>query len=71
MDRLAIPLLMPVAVTALVILIIVGIGSLLLWISHTVGEHLAVAVALAIAGAILSGCALATRSGPRQPPLRH
>ncbi len=65
MDRLAIPLLMPVAVTAVVVLLIVGIGSLLLWLTNVKGEDLAVFVALVIAGAILFGCAVAARRRPR------
>ena len=71
MDRLAIPLLMPVAVTAVVTMIIVGIGSLLLWLTEIKGEDLAVAAALVIAGAVLFGCYLAERRGPREHVARH
>jgi hypothetical protein len=71
MDRLAIPLLLPVAVTAIVVMIIVGIGSLLLWFTEIRGEDLAVAAALAIAGAVLIGCYLAERRGPRERVARH
>jgi hypothetical protein len=71
MERLAIPLLLPVAVTAVVVLIIVAIGSLLLWCTAIRGEDLATAVALVIAGAILIACSLAARAGPREPARHH
>ncbi len=71
MERLAIPLLMPVAITALVVLIIAGIGSLLLWLTEISGEALATAVALAMAGAVLLGCMLAARAGRREPAHRR
>ena len=71
MDRLAIPLLLPVAVTAIVVMIIVGIGSLLLWFTAIKGEDLATVGALVIAGAVLIGCYLAERRGPREHVARH
>jgi hypothetical protein len=71
MDRLAIPLLMPVAVTAVVVLIIVAIGSLLLWCTEVKGEDLATAVALALAGAVLIGCTIAAQTGPKPRSTRH
>jgi hypothetical protein len=71
MDRLAIPLVMPLAVTVVTFLIIVGIGTLLLELSHAFGEHIAVAAALAIAGAVLAGCALVARGGPADHPTHH
>jgi hypothetical protein len=71
MNRISIPMILPIAVTMLVVLIIVSIGSLLLAIAEIggaaygreTGELIAVGVALAIAGAVLGGCALAARGG--------
>ena len=71
MDRLAIPLLLPVAVTLVTALLIVAIGSLLLAISHEWGEAVAVAVALALGGAVLVGCALAARGGTEEHHPAH
>jgi uncharacterized membrane protein len=70
-NRKAIALAMPLAATGITVMIIVSIGTLLLEVrhlaeaalGHEVGRLLPVAVALAIAGAILIGCALAARGG--------
>ncbi|MBX5491294.1 MAG: hypothetical protein IRZ14_09045 [Chloroflexi bacterium] len=72
MNRKAIALAMPLAATGITVLIIVSIGTLLLEVRHAAetamgheGRLIPVAVALAIAGAILIGCALAARGGNR------
>lgn len=63
MERLILPIVVPVGVIVVTILLIVGIGTLLL----TVGELLAVPVALALALGILAFASfLASRpGGPR------
>ena len=71
MDRLAVPLLLPLAVTIVVVALIALIGQSLLFIEHDFGSGVAAAVALVGAGAILVGCALAARGGPRDHAVRH
>ncbi|HZU05495.1 MAG TPA: hypothetical protein VFB73_05940 [Chloroflexota bacterium] len=71
MERLGIPLLLPLAATAAAALIIVGIGNLLLTVSHAFGEDKAVALALTIAAAILLTCTLVARAGSRQNTVSH
>ena len=71
MNRISIPMILPIAVTMLTVLIIVSIGSLLLTLADEIGEHIAVAAALAIAGAVLGGCALAARGGTSEQHPHH
>jgi hypothetical protein len=71
MDRISIPMILPVAVTMLVVLIIVAIGSLLIFLAEEISEFVAVAGALAIAGAVLAGCALAARGGTEEHHTAH
>ncbi|HEY7065123.1 MAG TPA: hypothetical protein VII06_26845 [Chloroflexota bacterium] len=79
MNRISIPMILPLAATMVAVLIIVSIGSLLLTIAeqagYTVGreqgEYLAVATALVIAGAILFGCYLASRGGTEESHPHH
>ncbi len=71
MDRVALGLLVPMAAAVIAVLIIVGIGTLLLEVADAYGEPVAVAVALALAGAVLLGCALASRGGRREEAPTH
>ncbi len=71
MHRISLPMILPVAVAALVGLVIMAIGSLLLWCADEFGEDVSVAVALALGGAVLIGCALAARGGRRETVARH
>lgn len=79
MNRKALALAMPLAATGITVTIIVSIGTLLLEVRHAaetaldheVGRLIPVAVALAIAGAILIGCALAARGGAERAPTPH
>jgi hypothetical protein len=70
-DRVALGMLVPMAAAVITVLLIAGIGSLLLWLSHGWGEAVAVAVALALGGAVLVGCALAARGGRPEHPAPH
>ena len=71
MNRISLPMILPVAVTMVVALLIVGIGSLLLWIAGEFSENIAIGVAMAIGGAVLLGCWLAARGGTGEPIARH
>ena len=71
MNRISIPMILPVAVTMLVTLLIVAIGSFLLLLGEELGEAIAVGAALAIAGAVLIGCALAARGGTQERHTAH
>jgi hypothetical protein len=71
MNRISVPMILPVAVTMVVVLIIVSIGSLLLAIAEEINEATAVAAALVIAGAVLVGCALAARGGTEEHHTAH
>ena len=71
MDRVGIALMLPLAATIIAGLIIIGIGTLLLEVAEGFSELVAVAVALAIAGAILFGCSLAARGGREEHPTHH
>jgi hypothetical protein len=63
---------MPLAATGITVLIIVAIGTLLLEVEHfTHNSLVAVAVALALAGAVLVGCALAARGGTSERGAHH
>jgi hypothetical protein len=78
-NRKALALAMPLAATGITVTIIVSIGTLLLEVrylaeaalGHEVGRLIPVAVALAIAGAILIGCALAARGGSERIASPH
>jgi RsiW-degrading membrane proteinase PrsW (M82 family) len=66
-DRVALGLLVPMAAAVVTILLIVSIGTLLLAVAEGYGEPIAVAVALALGGVVLVGCALAShRRGSQQ-----
>ena len=67
LDRVALGLLVPMAAAVVTIMIIASIGTLLLAVAEEYGEAIAVAVALALGGAVLVGCALAShRRGSHQ-----
>ncbi len=74
-DRVALGLLVPMTAAVIAILLIVCIGNLLLAVAENFpaeNELYAVAVALAIGGAVLLGCALASRGGRRERgPTQH
>jgi hypothetical protein len=71
MPRVGIALMLPLAASVIAALIIIGIGTLLLEIAEAFSENVAVAVALAIAGAILFGCSLAARGGHEEHATHH
>src|SRR5262245_54951945 len=71
MPRVGIALMLPLAASVIAGLIIISIGTLLLEIAEDFSEMVAVAVALAIAGAILLGCALAAPGRPQEPRTHH
>jgi threonine dehydratase len=71
MDRVALGVLIPMAAAIVAIMIIAGIGTLLLEIAEAYGEMVAVAVALALGGAVLLGCTLASRAGRSQTARLH
>jgi hypothetical protein len=71
MDRISLPMILPIAITMVTTLLIVGVGSLLLWIAHDVSHNMAIGVALALGGAVLLGCWLAARGGTEEPVSRH
>jgi hypothetical protein len=71
MPRVGIALMLPLAATVIAGLIIIAIGTLLLEVADALSESVAVAVALAIAGAILFGCSLAARGGHEEHPTHH
>jgi hypothetical protein len=71
MDRVALGFIVPMAAAIIAIMLIVGIGTLLLEISEAYGEAIAVAVALALGGAVLVGCTLAALRRPREPARLH
>ena len=71
MDRVALGVLIPMAAAIVAIMIIAGIGTLLLEIAEEYGEMVAVAVALALGGAVLLGCTLASRGGRSQTARLH
>jgi hypothetical protein len=71
LDRVALGLLVPMAAAVFAVLLIVGIGTLLLEVAEAYGELVAVAVALALGGAVLLGCALASRDGRREEVPTH
>ena len=70
-DRVALGLLVPMAAAVMTILIIASIGNLLLAVADEYGEALAVAVALALGGAVLLGCSIASHRRGRQRTPTH
>jgi hypothetical protein len=71
LDRVALGFLVPMAAAVITILIIAGIGNLLLAVAEEYGEAIAVAVALALGGAVLLGCTIASHRRGRQQPSAH
>ena len=71
LDRVALGLLVPMAAAVITILLIAGIGNLLLAVAEEYGEAIAVAVALALGGAALLGCSIASHRRGRQQPSAH